>query len=105
MTRKILTTVLFIFLLGFQSQAQRIVVDSASTTKYLISSPENISQTIPPSEQELSFSDRALSIGKGILNRLKARFNLEEAGESLKRKKDQILGIKEEDKKIKVGEN
>ncbi|MEP1096798.1 MAG: hypothetical protein ABJG78_16900 [Cyclobacteriaceae bacterium] len=54
----------------------------------------------PPAEEvkkeDLNFGDRALSIGQGILNRLKARLNLEEASESLKAKKEKYLGKKEE---------
>lgn len=40
----------------------------------------------------MSFGDRAFSIGKGILNRLKARLNLEEAVESIKEKKRKFAG-------------
>lgn len=47
-------------------------------------------------EEELSFGDRAVSIGQGILSRLRARFNLDEAAESIKDKKDKFLGKEEE---------
>lgn len=48
-------------------------------------------------EEDLSFGDRAMSIGVGILNRLKARLNLEEASETLKEKGQKYLGKKEEE--------
>lgn len=71
-------------------------MDTTSTNKYLINRPvESISAD--ETEEELSFSDRAMSIGVGILNRLKARLNLEEASETLKEKKEKFLGKKEED--------
>ncbi len=76
------------------------MVDSVSTNKYLIK-PKVKSETAAAKE-ELTFSDRALSIGKGIINRLKARLNLEEAAESIKDKRDKILG-KEEDTEVKAG--
>lgn len=60
-------------------------------------SPPPGSQTEVKKQEELTFSDRALSIGKGIVNRLKARLNLEEAAESIKDKKDKILGKEEEE--------
>lgn len=71
------------------------MVDTASTSKYLIKPEQKPSQQAANTE-ELTFSDRALSIGKGILNRLKARLNLEEASESLKEKKERLLGKEEE---------
>ena len=76
---------------------QKIIVDTASTSKYIIkkSSAPGESQS-PPKEEELSFGDRAISIGTGILNRLKARLNLEEAAESIKAKKDRLVGTKPE---------
>lgn len=75
------------------------MVDTTSTNKYIIKEPTG-EQPAPKEEakaEDLSFSDRALSIGAGILNRLKARLNLEEASESLKAKKERILGKKEEE--------
>jgi hypothetical protein len=80
------------------ASAQRIVVDSSSTNKYLIK-PEEAKEKKSEAKivEELTFSDRAISIGQGILNRLKARLNLEEAAESIKDKKEKILG-KPEDK-------
>lgn len=78
---------------------QRIVVDTASTNKYIIKerTVEREDAQKEVKEEDLSFSDRALSIGSGILNRLKARLNLEEASESLKAKKEKLLGKKEEE--------
>lgn len=76
--------------------AQKIVVDTTSSNKYLLNrAPEN-TETVKPEEEELSFGDRAVSIGLGILNRLKARLNLEEASETLKEKGQKYLGKKEE---------
>lgn len=78
-------------------QAQRIVIDTASSNKYLIKPPEK-TETVEKQQQQnedLSFGDRALSIGKGIINRLKARLNLEEAAESIKGKKDKLLKKKD----------
>lgn len=75
------------------ASGQKIVVDTASTSKYLINrdQPGNTVKESTPDE-EISFSDRALSIGNGILNRLKARLNLEEAAESIKAKGEKIVG-------------
>ncbi|WP_436514483.1 hypothetical protein [Ekhidna sp. To15] len=95
MSYKLFVLSLLFCCLVISANGQKIVVDSASTNKYLIRPPE---KEIPSTtaKEEITFSDRALSIGKGILNRLKARLNLEEAAESIKDKKDKILG-KEED--------
>ena len=82
------------------ASAQRIVVDTATTSKYLIKPESNVVKKDTPQQktaEEVSFGDRALSIGKGIINRLKARLNLEEAAESIKGKKDKLLGNKEEE--------
>ena len=77
------------------------MVDTASTNKYLINKTEtDDASSEVATEKELSFGDRAMSIGKGILNRLKARLNLEEAAESFKDKKDQLLGNKEEEQDV-----
>lgn len=90
-----------------EAKAQRIVVDTASTSKYRIKAKEQTAsqqETLGSSaEEEMDFSDRALSIGKGILNRLKARFNLEETADRLKDKKEQILGKKADDSKSSGG--
>lgn len=83
----------------FTVNAQKIVVDTTSSSKYLIKGVDSVSEEAPPvSEEDPSFGDRALSIGKGIVNRLKARLNLEEAAESIKEKRDRFVGSKEEDK-------
>ncbi len=95
MINKLFTTLLFILAVASTASAQRIVVDSTSTSKYLINAKKNDAQ--PKQEEEPTFSDRALSIGQGILNRLKARLNLEEATESLKDKKERILGKPEDE--------
>lgn len=79
--------------MGNVVHGQRIVVDTASSSKYLIK-PENTKPNLAQPE-EITFSDRAISIGKGILNRLKARLNLEEAAESIKDKKKNLLGRNE----------
>ena len=79
--------------------AQKIIVDTTSSSKYLIKNrvaEQEETQTLIT--EEPSFGERALSIGSGILNRLKARLNLEEAAESIKEKKDKLVGSKEEDK-------
>lgn len=78
------------------------MVDSTSTNKYIIKQPTQTSSKKP--SEDLSFSDRAISIGAGILNRLKARLNLEEASESIKTKKDKLLGKKEEEESKKSEE-
>jgi len=95
---------IFSILLCFSSKAQKIIVDSASTNKYIISSNQKKAPAADVEKtEELSFGDRALSIGKGILNRLKARLNLEEAAESIKDKKEKLLGDKEEEEQKKEG--
>lgn len=94
MRNKLFTTFLFILAIGATASAQRIVVDSTSTNKYLIK-PEGASKESIETE-EPTFGDRAFSIGKGIINRLKARLNLEEAAESIKGKKEKILGRPED---------
>ncbi|WP_420576582.1 hypothetical protein [Ekhidna sp.] len=101
MRNKLFITFLLILAVSINVSAQRIVVDSTSTNKYLIK-PERSEEKISPQE-EPSFGDRAISIGKGIINRLKARLNLEEAAESIKDKKDQILGKPEEEIKKEDG--
>lgn len=60
-------------------------------------------QTESNSQEDLSFSDRAMSIGKGILNRLKARLNLEEAAESIKEKKERFIGSDKKEQKEEDG--
>ena len=82
--------------MGATASAQRIVVDSTSMNKYLIQ-PGEVNEPHADLE-EPTFGDRALSIGKGIINRLKARLNLEEAAESIKDKKEKILGKPEDEK-------
>jgi len=77
--------------------AQRIIVDTTSSSKYLIKKPTVEKEPTQAEAQEPSFGDRALSIGSGILNRLKARLNLEDAAESIKEKKDRLVGSKEEE--------
>ena len=71
------------------------MVDSTSTSKYLINTKKSEAQV--KQEEEPTFSDKALSICQGILNRLKARLNLEEAAESIKDKKEKILGKPEDE--------
>ena len=78
-------------------------MDSTSSNKYLIKPVEKKAENEVTSPEETTFSDRALSIGKGILNRLKARLNLEEAAESIKEKRQKILGKDEEEKTKKEG--
>jgi len=73
-------------------------VDTASTNKYIIKrAPVAEAPAQEVNKEDLNFGDRALSIGQGILNRLKARLNLEEASESLKAKKEKYLGKKGEE--------
>ena len=74
------------------------MVDTTSSNKYLMTRPAEQSGEVAESSEDLSFGDRAMSIGVGILNRLKARLNLEEVSETLKEKKEQYLGKKEEEK-------
>ncbi len=90
MSYKLFTIGLLLFSLANVASGQKIVVDSTSSNKYLIK-PSTRETTQEASNEEPTFSDRAMSIGKGILNRLKARLNLEEAAESIKEKKDKIL--------------
>lgn len=72
-------------------------MDSTSTNKYIIAK-NDVPSASKQAEygEEISFSDRAMSIGTGILNRLKARLNLEEAAESIKAKKERLIGNKPE---------
>ncbi|MEM9896390.1 MAG: hypothetical protein AAF789_08470, partial [Bacteroidota bacterium] len=70
--------------------SQQIVVDTSSTSRYFKKEISS-SNEIKTEESEPTFSDRAMSIGVAIMNRLKARFNLEDAAESLKEKKDRVL--------------
>ncbi|WP_421763752.1 hypothetical protein [Ekhidna sp.] len=98
MSNRVLIFSLFLTALAIGASAQRIVVDTASTNKYLLK-PEEKKEKTEPVQQEPSFGDRAVSIGMGILNRLKARLNLDEAAESIKEKKEKILGKEEEEKK------
>ncbi|MEQ9466850.1 MAG: hypothetical protein RLN88_05525 [Ekhidna sp.] len=96
MSSKIFIAGLLFCAVAFAASAQRIVVDSTSSNKYLMKPPEkSVVKEMP--EEDLTFSDRAMSIGKGILNRLKARLNLEEAAESIKDKKERILGKQEDE--------
>jgi len=88
--------------ISLAASSQKIIVDSTSTNKYIIKQPVASAQE-KPKEEDLSFGDRAMSIGKGILNRLKARLNLEEVSESLKAKKEKLLGKKEEEEKKEGG--
>ena len=78
---------------------QKIVVDTTSTNKYIIQKSNISLDSKPPAkiEEEISFGDRAISIGTGILNRLKARLNLEEAAESIKAKKERLVGTRPQD--------
>ncbi|WP_462253797.1 hypothetical protein [Ekhidna sp.] len=94
MSYKLFTLGLLFFAVAFSANGQKIVVDSTSSNKYLIK-PEAKKTTEQANAEEPTFSDRAFSIGKGILNRLKARLNLEEAAESIKEKKEKILGKEE----------
>ncbi len=98
MRAKTIILCLFTVAMSFASSAQRIVVDTTSTNKYIIKKKvaADSSEQVA-SKEDLNFGDRALSIGKGILNRLKARLNLEEASESLKAKGEKFLGKREEE--------
>lgn len=97
--QKILSVCILFSLALITANGQKIVVDTASTNKYIVKRSNIAPQSNPVSEpdQEISFSERALSIGNGILNRLKARLNLEEAAESIMAKKERILGTKPDD--------
>ena len=88
----------------FGLSAQRIVVDTTSSNKYLITKEPSNAAAAQVISEDLSFSDRAVSIGMGIVNRLKARLNLEDAAESIKEKKEKYLGPTREEAK-KEGEN
>lgn len=101
MTYKLFTLGLLFFVVAFSANGQKIVVDSTSTNKYLIKPKEKSSEVKAEPQEEPTFSDRAFSIGKGILNRLKARLNLEEAAESIKEKKKKILGKEEKEEEVK----
>ncbi|MEM6735792.1 MAG: hypothetical protein AAGC64_09265 [Bacteroidota bacterium] len=95
MGRKYITSFLLAVFVYFTANAQNIVIDTSSTSKYLIKKPQvNYERNVisHSEEEEMSFGDRAFSIGKGILNRLKARLNLEEAVESIKEKKRKFTG-------------
>lgn len=81
-------------MVSFLAKGQRIVIDTASTNKYIIK--KEVKEPAQPREkvtakEEVSFGERALSIGNGILNRLKARLNLEEAAESIKQKGGRLV--------------
>lgn len=95
MSYKLFTIGLLLFSLANVANGQKIVVDSTSSNKYLIKPSANETPEATATSEEPTFSDRAMSIGKGILNRIKARLNLEEAAESIKEKKDKILGKEE----------
>lgn len=98
MSSKTITICVFFFIVCFSGVAQKIVVDTTSSNKYLLNrSVESKEEEV--TEEDLSFGDRAVSIGMGILNRLKARLNLEEATETLKEKKEQYLGKKDDEGK------
>ena len=82
------------------------MVDTTSSSKYLIKANSGVQESeqetkmaVANETAEPSFGDRALSIGKGIVNRLKARLNLEEAAESIKEKKEKLVGNKEGEEK------
>lgn len=97
---RVKTIIICVFAIAiyFESSAQKIIVDTTSANKYIIKQPRP--KSVSPdtiAKENLTFGDRAVSIGKGILNRLKARLNLEEASESLKAKKEKLLGKKEEE--------
>lgn len=72
------------------------MVSASSSSKYIVRPPKSKKEE-PEKKEELSFSDKALTLGAGILTRLKSRLNLEETTQSLKDKKDKITGKKEED--------
>ena len=98
MIQKIVVGCVLIALAFYQANGQKIVVDTTSTNKYIINKEEAPASSAANAaeKEELSFSDRAISIGTGILNRLKARLNLEEAAESIKAKKERLIGTKPE---------
>jgi len=66
------------------------VIDTSTSSKYLVTkAPNKVENNLSDDtnqSKEISFGERALSIGTGILNRLKARLNLEDAAESIKEK-------------------
>lgn len=94
MSIKLIIFSLLLTAFAITASAQRIVVDTASTNKYLLKPAEKTEKS--EIQEEPTFGDRAISIGMGILNRLKARLNLDEAAESIKDKKEKILGKEEE---------
>jgi len=70
------------------------VIDTSTSSKYLVTkapnkAENNLSEDTNQSE-EISFGDRALSIGTRILNRVKARLNLEDAAESIREKSNRF---------------
>ena len=95
---KIVAFFVFLLISLLQVKAQKIVIDTASTNKYIIRKPvaETQASAEEATPEEVSFGERALSIGNGILNRLKARLNLEEAAESIKQKGERLVKSKPE---------
>ena len=101
--QKIVVACVVIAIASYKVNGQKIVVDTTSTNKYIIKKSDSPPSNVATAEkEEISFSDRAISIGTGILNRLKARLNLEEAAESIKAKKERLIGTKPE---VEDGDN
>lgn len=59
--------------------------------------PKTEQQDSTKSSQDESFGDYVKKAGKSIWNRLKERFRLEEAGENLKQRGQQIFGDRKEE--------
>ena len=86
----------------FCASAQRIVIDNSTSSKYLIPQSQIERQKKIQAQKEAnepSFSDKAMLFGKGILTRLKSRFNLEGAAETIKEKGRKVTGMKKEETK------
>ena len=88
---KVLLLILFLFVIQV-GYSQTFEVDTSVTSKYRIvkTAPEQESppedQTLAPEKEDKGIGDVLFSLGEGFINRLKYRFNLDEAIEEKSKK-------------------
>ncbi|MDN5201738.1 hypothetical protein QQ008_10205 [Fulvivirgaceae bacterium BMA10] len=85
----------FFLIITFNAHAQTTtyVVDSADISAYKLNKPKEKVQKQEKAEDDKSLIGLVGSLGKGLLNKFKRRFNLEELKEKVDHTKDKISNL------------
>jgi len=90
--RKLQILLFFSLIVSKGLMAQEIVIDSVNTSKYQISKAEII-RGKKDTEIIDDFQNGAINFGKGLLTRLRDRFNIGGLGESIKEKGESVTSV------------